>query len=279
MNARLTSLVVYPFKGAAGIAVDAADIRITGLAKDGVADREWMAVDRNGRFVTQREFPRLALVRPAIEAGRLVLRTSGLAPLALETDTSFPARDVVVWNSQVRGLDAGDGAADWLSSAIASDVRIVRFDPALPRYSSREYAGDSGAQVRFADGYPVLVIGRASLDHLNERLAANGGPPVEMNRFRPNLVLDGLEPHDEDRLATIEVDGVVLKPVKPCTRCQVTTIDQASASAGLEPLATLSTYRRDDRLAGVTFGMNAVVVAGAGRRIAVGSTASCEFDF
>ena len=100
-----------------------------------------------------------------------------------------------------------------------------------------------------------------------------------MNRFRPNLVLDGLEPHDEDALASIEIDGVVLKPVKPCTRCQVTTIDQASANTGLEPLRTLSTYRRDDRLAGITFGMNAIVIAGAGRRIAVGSTASCEFNF
>ena len=279
MEARLTSVVVYPFKGAAGIAVDTAEIRITGLATGGVADREWMAVDRDGRFVSQRELPRLALVHPAIQDGHLVLSKQGLAPLALAADAQAPAREVTVWNSQVRGFDAGDDAADWLSSAIASDVRIVRFDPALPRFSSRDYAGDSGAQVRFADGYPVLVIGQASLDHLNERLAARGSPPVAMNRFRPNLVLDGLEPHDEDALASIGIDGVVLKPVKPCTRCQVTTIDQASANTGLEPLRTLSTYRRDDRLAGVTFGMNAIVVAGAGRRIAVGSTASCEFDF
>ncbi len=277
MEARLTSIVVYPFKGAAGIAVESADVRIAGLATGGVADREWMAVDRNGRFVTQREFPRLALVRTAIENGGLVLAAQGLAPLALAADA--PSRDVVVWHSQVRGFDAGDDAAHWLSSAIGSDVRIVRFDPALPRYSSRDYAGDSGAQVRFADGYPVLVIGQSSLDHLNERLAARGSPAVEMNRFRPNLVLAGLDPHDEDRLAAIDLDGVVLKPVKPCTRCLVTTIDQASASVGLEPLSTLSTYRRDDRLAGVTFGMNAIVIAGAGRRIAVGSTASCELDF
>lgn len=279
MQARLTSIVVHPFKGAAGIAVGSADVGIAGLSTGGVADREWMAVDRNGRFVTQREFPRLALVHPAIDDGRLVLSAQGLAPLALAADASAPAREVTVWHSQVRGFDAGDEAADWLSSAIASDVRIVRFDPALPRYSSRDYAGDSGAQVRFADGYPVLVIGQASLDHLNDRLAARGSPPVGMNRFRPNLVLAGLEPHDEDALASIEIDGVVLKPVKPCTRCQVTTVDQASGRTGLEPLRTLSTYRQDDRLGGVTFGMNAIVIAGAGRRIAVGSTASCVFDF
>ena len=158
-----------------------------------------------------------------------------------------------------------------------------------PLRQSLDRVGRRGAQAAHESGWKMLwlefregwrfVIGQASLDHLNERLAARGSPPVAMNRFRPNLVLDGLEPHDEDALASIGIDGVVLKPVKPCTRCQVTTIDQASANTGLEPLRTLSTYRRDDRLAGVTFGMNAIVIAGAGRRIAVGSTASCEFDF
>ena len=131
--------------------------------------------------------------------------------------------------------------------------------------------------MRFADGYPLLVIGRASLEHLNERLAAKGAAPVTMDRFRPNLVLDGLAPHDEDHLASIEIDGVVLTPVKPCTRCEVTTIDQASARKGAEPLVTLASYRRDDRLAGVTFGMNAIVTAGAGRSLALGARATCEF--
>ena len=279
MDARIASILLYPLKGATGIPVDAAEVRVTGLAWGGVADREWMAVDRNGRFVSQREFPRLALVRAAIEDGRVVLHAPGLAPIALAADTGGRAREVVVWSSQVRGFDAGDEAARWLSSVIASDVRIVRFDPSLPRYSNREYAGDSGAQVRYADGYPLLVIGQASLDELNARLAARGGAPVEMNRFRPNLVLEGMEPHDEDRLASIEAGGVVLKPVKPCTRCTVTTVDQASAATGAEPLATLSTYRRDDRYAGITFGMNAIVVAGAGRTLAAGSTARCELDF
>ena len=278
MDALIASIVLYPLKGAAGIPVDAAEVRVTGLARGGVADREWMAVDRDGRFVSQRELPRLALVRPSIDGGRVVLRAPGLAPMALPAQGGA-LRDVVVWKSQVRGFDAGDDAAAWLASAVARDVRIVRFDPSLPRYSNREYAGDSGAQVRYADGYPLLVIGQASLDELNARLAARGGAPVEMNRFRPNLVLEGMEPHDEDRLASIEAGGVVLKPVKPCTRCTVTTVDQASAATGAEPLATLSTYRRDDRYAGITFGMNAIVVAGAGRTLAAGSTARCELDF
>ena len=279
MDAVVSALFVYPLKGAAGIDLDAAEVRATGLASGGVADREWMAVDRAGVFVTQREHPRLALVRTAIEDGRVVLSVAGGAPLILDADTRAAARDVRVWNAQVLGHDAGDTAADWLSAVLATEVRLVRFDPAHPRLCNPDYAGDSGAHVRFADGYPLLVVGRASLDHLNDRLAAKGAAPVAMNRFRPNLVLDGLEPHDEDHLASIAIDGVVLEPVKACTRCEVTTVDQATARKGAEPLATLSAYRRDDRLAGVTFGMNAIVRTGAGRALAVGARASCELRF
>jgi len=277
MQAIVGALALYPLKGAAGIPLDAAEVRTTGLALDGVADREWMAVDADGVFVTQRERPRLALVRTSIDGGRLVLSTDRRDAIAL--DARAPSRPVTVWSAHVRGHDAGDDAAAWLSDAIGADVRVVRFDASHPRRCNPAYAGDSGAHVRFADGYPLLVIGRASLDHLNERLAAKGEPALPMNRFRPNIVLDGLEPHDEDHLATIEIDGVVLKPVKPCTRCEVTTTDQETGRRGAEPLVTLSSYRRDDRLAGIAFGMNAIVVEGAGRALDVGARASCEFRF
>lgn len=277
MQAIVGALALYPLKGAAGIALDAAEVRTTGLASDGVADREWMAVDADGVFVTQRECPRLALVRTSIDGGSLVLATERRDPIAL--DARMPSRPVTVWSAHVRGHDAGDAAAAWLSDAIGADVRVVRFDASHPRRCNPDYVGDSGAHVRFADGYPVLVIGRSSLDHLNERLAAKGEPALPMNRFRPNVVLDGLAPHDEDHLASIEIDGVVLKPVKPCTRCEVTTTDQATARRGVEPLVTLSSYRRDDRLAGIAFGMNAIVVEGAGRALARGASASCEFRF
>lgn len=279
MDAVVRALNVYPLKGAAGIAVGAADVRATGLATGGVGDREWMAVDPQGVFVTQREHPRLALVSTSADGGVVTLAAPGSAPIALAADERIGSREVRVWNAQVRGFDAGDDAARWLSRHLATPVRVVRFDLSHPRHCNPDYAGDSGATVRFADGYPVLVIGQGSLDALNARLASRGAAALPMNRFRPNLVLDGLEPHDEDHLASIAIGGVVLKPVKPCTRCQVTTIDQATARAGDEPLSTLSTYRRDDRLAGVTFGMNAIVIAGAGTTIAVGDRAECELRF
>jgi uncharacterized protein YcbX len=265
---RLAALNLYPVKGARGIALDAARVETTGLAHDGLGDREWMVVDAQGRFVTQRDSPRLALVAMAVEADALVLRTEGRAPLRIPTRRRHAgARDVVVWRSHVRGHDEGDDAAAWLSAHLSRDVRMVRFDRSGTRACNPEYVGDSGAHTLFADGYPVLVIGSASLADLNERLGRRGEPVLPMNRFRPNVVVDGLEPYDEDHLDTMSFGEVKLRMVKPCIRCQVTTTDQATAVVGIEPLPTLAGYRHDARLAGVAFGMNAIVVAGGEVRV------------
>jgi hypothetical protein len=188
-------------------------------------------------------------------------------------------QDVVVWGSTVRAHDMGDAAADWLSRWLRADVRLVRFDATQQRPCNPEFVGDSDAHTAFADGYPILVIGEASLAELNRRLAATGENPLPMNRFRPNVVLAGLDAHDEDHLETIEADGVRLRLVKPCTRCRITTTDQDSAQVGVEPLRTLGGYRNDDRLGGVTFGMNAIVESGAGRDLVVGSAATCAYRF
>jgi uncharacterized protein len=175
--------------------------------------------------------------------------------------------------------DCGDAAADALSAYLDHDVRLVRFDDSHPRQVNPEYAGGSGATTLYADGYPLLVIGQSSLDDLNGKLASRGLAQLPMNRFRPNLVVDGLEPYDEDHVDTLAIGDVVLKLVKSCTRCEVTTTDQDTARRSSEPLRTLSTYRRDDRLAGVTFGMNAIVAQGAGSAIAVGERAQATLKF
>jgi uncharacterized protein YcbX len=219
----------------------------------------------------------MAQVAPSIEHGATVLRVPGFDAIVLEATDA--AREVVVWRSHVRGLDAGDPAAHALSSFLGREVRLVRFDDTKPRPCNPDYVGDSGATTLFADGYPVLVVGQASLDDLNARLAARGSPGVPMDRFRPNVVVAGLDAHDEDHLDALAFGDVVLKPVKPCTRCEITTTDQDSGRRGVEPLRTLATYRRDDRLAGVTFGMNAIVVAGAGATIAVGDRGVATFRF
>ncbi len=173
----------------------------------------------------------------------------------------------------------GDAAAVRLSSWLGTDVRLVRFDPTRQRLCNPEFAGDSGAHTAFADGFPVLVISEGSLAELNRRLAAKGERALPMNRFRPNIVLAGLEAHDEDHVDTIDAGGVRLRLVKPCTRCRITTTSQETAEVGIEPLRTLGGYRSDDRLGGVTFGINAIVEAGTGCELAVGAPVSCTYRF
>ena len=277
---RLAALNVYPIKGCRGIAVDSATVQVTGLEAKSLCDREWMVVDRNGRFLTQREHPRLALVVPEAVDGHLRLSGADCASLDLALDaTPEPSSDVIVWHAHVRGFDQGDEAAAWFSAFLRAPVRLVRFDRATLRRCNPDYAGASGAHTFFSDGYPLLVVGERSLDDLNERLRAKGSPVLPMNRFRPNIVLSGIPAYDEDHVDTIACGGVTLRLVKPCVRFQVTTNDQASARVGVEPLPTLSMYRRDDRLAGVTFGMNAIVVGGAGRAVAVGAPADVALRF
>lgn len=274
----ISALALHPVKSCRALAVEQATAWTTGLAVDSVRDREWMVVDASGRFVTQREHPRMALIEPVLAGdGAVELRIPGQAALSLASRGT--ARDVVVWRAQVRGFDAGDAVADALSAFLATPVRLVRFDDGRPRACNPDYVGTSGATTLFADGYPLLVVGRSTLDDLNERLAARGLAEVPMNRFRPNVVVDGLAAGDEDHVATLAFDGVVLQLVKPCTRCEITTTDQASGLRGVEPLATLAGYRRDDRLGGVTFGMNAIVAEGAGGTLASGMRGRAEFRF
>ena len=280
MQARIASLHLYPVKGCRGIDVPDATVAVTGLARDGVADREWMIVDGDGRFVTQREHPRLALVRVGLAEGALEVATPDAPPLRIRaSDLAQAAREVVVWHSHVRGFDAGDAAARALSAWLGLAVRLVRYDRSRERPCNPEFVGDSGAHTLFADGYPLLVIGADSLAELNERMADHGEPALPMNRFRPNVVVAGLPPFAEDHLATLRIGEVELTPVKPCVRCQVTTTDQATAEVGVEPLRTLGEFRRDDRFAGVTFGMNAIVTAGAGASLAVGAPVAAAYRF
>ena len=279
-TAAVAEVYLYPVKGAAGIALAAATAQVTGLSAHGAGDREWMIVDSTGRFVTQREAPRLALVRTALDAHALLLSTAEDAGVEVPLQrAAAPSLPVTVWRSHVRGHDEGDRVAAWLSGHLGREVRLVRFDRATPRQCNPDFVGRSGAHTLFADGYPVLVIGRASLDDLNGRLAAKGHEALPMNRFRPNLVVDGLPAYDEDHLDTLEVDGVTLRMVKPCTRCQVTTTDQATAHVGSEPLPTLAAYRHSERFAGVCFGMNAIVVEGAGGVVRSGSRAQASYRF
>jgi uncharacterized protein YcbX len=260
----LAGLHVYPVKSCRGIALEEAPVTATGLEHD----REWMVVTPGGRFLTQRELPRLALVGTRLEQRSLWLSAPHAAPLEIPLGhVGTPAR-VLVWRDHCAARDAGDAAARWLAEFLEREVRLVRFDAAHRRQSDPAWTGTARAYAQFADGYALLAISTASLDDLNARLPK----PLPMNRFRPNLVLDGLPPYGEDTLGEFHVGGQVrLRAVKPCTRCAVTTTDQGTGAVdGAEPLRTLKTYRWNAGLRGVAFGQNVIVLAGAGTRLVRG---------
>lgn len=268
----LAALHVYPIKSCRGLTVDEVRLGPRGFE----TDREWMLVDAAGRFVTQRQIPRLALISTALTATHLVVEAPhhGRAEIPRELplgSDSAPRRSVQIWKDTCQGLDEGDPIAEWFSSFLGQAVRLVRFAPEQRRLSNRAWTGELEAENAFSDGYPILVLSEASLADLNRRL---GGTPLPMNRFRPNLVLGGVEPYFEDHCGTLRFTDVELRIVKPCERCRITTTDQATAEVGQEPLVTLATYRRDARVSGVVFGQNAVLVRGVGRRLRVGQEAA-----
>jgi len=270
--ATVSELILYPIKSCAGMAVGEAIVTIAGLSASGVHDREWMLVTEEGQFLTQREHPRMALITPRADGHSLEVTAPGAAPLVLGLAVpDGPARQVQVWDDSVIAADCGDAAATWFSDVLGSPCRLVRFRRDAVRPTSTKWTGGVPAETRFADGYPLLLVGAASLADLNARLAAAGRAALPMNRFRPNLVVDGIEAFEEDYLESLEADGVILKPVKPCARCPIPSIDQSTGLPGPDPLDILQAYRANPRMDGaVTFGMNCIVTEGAGSRLSVG---------
>jgi uncharacterized protein len=263
MHATVTDLYTYPVKSCRGIRSEAARMDQTGLADD----RHWMLVRPNGRFVTQRELPRMALIATSVDGGALSLNAPGRAPLRVPRDAQAATLDVTVWKFDGRGIDCGDEAARWISEYLETPLRLVRFDPGAPRVCSPEWTPGAHAVTEFSDGFPMLVISRASLAELNARLPK----ALPMERFRPNLVIDGVNAYDEDRIHELSADGVTIRIVKPCLRCAITTTDQQTGERdGVEPLQTLKTFRLDTQQRGVAFGQNAIPIDGVGRTLRVG---------
>ena len=280
--ANIAALHIYPVKSCRGIDLAIACLGRAGLEADGVGDREWMVVDAgSGGFLTQREAPRMALIVPAIEAGQLVLRAPGMAAVAIalgEFALRQPGLAVRVWNHACMAFDEGDAVAAWLSDFLGRKLRLARFDPAHKRQSNRERTANVETLNRFSDGYPLLIIAEASLADLNDRLQEAGREPLPMNRFRPNIVLGQVGPFDEDRLVSLSTAGFALTLVKPCPRCPIPSVDQASGMRGPDPLDILGQYRDDPDL-GVVFGQNVIVARGYGSTLEVGQALDPEWNF
>jgi hypothetical protein len=244
----LTGLHVYPIKSARGIAVLEWEIDDFGLRYD----RRWMVVDESGTFLSQRSHPRLALVVTSINDGALRIEAPGMPRLETPLDPSPTVETRVrVWNDRCPATWLGERAARWFSDFLGTTCGLVHMAGETIRQADRRFAS-SGTRVSFADALPFLLISEESLNDLNRRLPE----PLPMNRFRPNLVVAGVQPYDEDGWREIEIGAIRFRVVKPCARCIVTTTDQSTARVGQEPLRTLAQYRKVRGK--VMFGQNAV---------------------
>jgi hypothetical protein len=268
----IVQLNVYPVKSCRGTALREATLVGTGIE----LDRNWMFVDGSGDFLTQRELPALALVEPEVARGGLELRAPGMPPLSVPPDLPCAAAQVRIWDERCPALDEGDAASLWISEYLGFPARLVRFDPRFKRASNPQWTGEITALNRFNDGYPLLVISEASIRDIGARL----GKALPANRFRPNIVIAGVEPYEEDYLDLLSGPDLALKLVKPCSRCQIVNTDQESGRVGVEPLLTLAAYRGNPRLDGaVSFGQNAVIVEGIGTKLRVGDKLSESWRF
>jgi uncharacterized protein YcbX len=280
--ATLSQLILYPIKSCAAMPVAQAVATVSGLVAQGVHDREWMLVTEQGQFLTQREFPRMALIVPRVENGALVVAAPAMPPLRLPLALEEGARTrrVQVWDDLVDAIDCGDGAAAWFGAVLGTSCRLVRFKPDAARPTSEKWTGGAPASTRFADAYPLLLIGAAALDDINARMRAAGRAALPMDRFRPNLVVEGTDPFEEDYTASLRAGALVIKPVKPCARCPIPAIDQATGIPGPDPLDILQSWRAKAILDGaVCVGMNCIVTDGAGSVLRVGQALEVSLSF
>jgi uncharacterized protein YcbX len=270
MAITVQELNVYPVKSARGIPHGRVRLAATGFEWD----RHWMVIREDGSFLTQRTHPSLTRISTDLTPEGLVLTADGLQPLILPLAPQGAGRPVRIWKDACEGLDQGEAAAAWVSGVLGEPVRVVR-TPATPdRRANPEYAGPHPSPLAFPDGYPILICNRASLDDLNRRLPE----ALPMERFRPNVVLDGLPPFAEDRIASLEIGPIFLTLVKPCTRCIIPSTDQRTGIRGLDPLPVLRTFRFDRKLLGVTFGENAVITRGVGELLERGAECRVIYD-
>lgn len=216
-------------------------------------DRRMMVVTPEGEFLTQREHPRLALVTPKLENGTLELSAPIYDSLRIRIQSSGTPWLVNVWKSKgVDAIDQGEEAADWFSDWLGVPVRLVHIADGYKRLVNEECAVHDDDHTGFADGYPILLTSEEGLQDLNSRLES----PVPMNRFRPNLVVKGCKSFEEDTWNRIRIGDVELAVVKPCARCEVTTIDKDTLERSKEPLKTLGKYRKQKL--GAIFGQNVI---------------------
>jgi uncharacterized protein YcbX len=281
----LSELNIYPIKSCRGISLAEAVVEERGLQ----FDRRWMLVDENNRFLTQREYPVMATIRASVDNGQLIVNNGGNSIEIDPAKTQSRKERVTVWNSEVKATVYESEVSEFFSDILGASVRLAHMTDEDRRAVNPRF--DRGHDiVSFADGYPLMALGEATLQDLNQRIIADAGgraddgvrAPLPMDRFRPNFVISGSEAHAEDNWLRVRIGGVAFRSTKPCERCVITTVDQARGEFdGKDPLKTLATYRlakdvMPDRIEalgvspnGVLFGQN-LIAETAGAMIKVG---------
>lgn len=249
---RITEIWIYPIKSLAGIRKQKAVVKQKGLQYD----RRWMLVDGEGRFLTQREHPKMALFKLAMDKDYLIISSQSAVAgfpqsitLELKDDISGDFSKVQIWDDEVEAVEVSQEYSKWFSEHLMITCKLVFFPESNRRDADPDYAKNN-EQVSLADGYPFLIIGQSSLDELNTKLEQ----PVSIKRFRPNFVFTNGLPHEEDMWRNFKIGSVSFEGVKPCARCVLTTVNPETGETGVEPLKTLSSYRRKNGK--VCFGEN-----------------------
>jgi hypothetical protein len=250
-------------------------------------DREWMIVDQDGMFLTQRQIPHMVWITPALSSTALTLSAPGFDSVSVPLELPSAPKQVTVWRDTLLGDDQGDAVARWLDAYLAvpgKHYRLIRFSKQARRLSALEWTKGVEAVNKFSDGFAVQVVTQSALDELNTRLSTQGHEAVSMSRFRPNIVLAQLEAHTEDHLGELTIHTIQgsaqLHMVKPCPRCAIPDINPETAISSPEVNDTLRPYRTLARVNGaICFGMNGIVHAGVGQTLAVGQQAEGTYAF
>ncbi len=269
--AKLSAMYVYPVKSLGGMSLSSWRVDERGLE----LDRRWMVVDKDNKFLTQRQIPRLALISVSLEKDRLVLSAPGSGRMEIPSrPTGMDRISVQVWKDEVQALPADSDVSNWISDYLGQRSNLVYMPDDSKRYVQAPYAVNRDPY-GFADAFPFLILSEGSLKELNRRLEK----ALPVNRFRPNLLLSGCEPFAEDGWKEIRVGQVEFRVAKPCSRCATTTVDQLTAEVSKEPLKTLSSFRKKG--GEVYFGQNAIHrnlgSLSVGDRVSISQTAAPQF--
>ena len=245
----ISSLHIYPIKSCAGQELQKASLDSRGI----YLDRSWVIINKMGKIITQREVPALSTVQPILNDSDLSISAPNMEALSVSCQITGTTHEVDIWGDICQGIDQGNEAADWFSTFLGNSSRLLFFNPNFVRSVDPCYASGSEDQVGFADSFPILIISEGSLADLNARLAKS----VQMNRFRPNIVVADCPPYAEDKWKKIQIGDVDLDIVKPCGRCSTILVEQETGLSDKEPLRTLAKYRIFEGPS-PTFGQNAL---------------------